>query len=52
MKTITIPATATREQRDVLIARTLLHLARIQRKVARMRAADEQGKKHQAKPAC
>jgi len=52
MKTITIPAAATRDQRDVLIARTLRHLARIQRKVERMQAADEPSKRPQAKPAC
>ena len=52
MKTITIPAAATRNQRDVLIARVIRHLARIQRKVERMQAADEQGKKHQAKLEC
>ena len=52
MKTITIPATATRDQRDVLIARTIRHLARIQRKVERMQAADEQRADKQAKPTC
>jgi len=52
MKTITIPGTATRDQRDVLIARTLRHLARIQRRVERMRDGDKPGEKQQAKPAC
>ena len=52
MKTITIPTAATRNQRDALIARVIRHLARIQRKVERMQAADEPSKGPQAKPAC
>ena len=52
MKIITIPAAPTRNQRDVLIARIIRHLARIQRKVERMQAADEPSKGPQAKPAC
>ena len=50
MKTITIPAAPTRNQRDVLIARIIRHLARIQRKVERMQAADEPSNGPQAKP--
>jgi len=40
MKTITIPAHASREQRDVLIARILRQIMRVQKTVARIQADD------------
>ena len=52
MKTIAIPANASRDRRDILIARILRHIARVQRKVARMQANEAGQDAGQKEPAC
>ena len=52
MKTMTIPATASHEQRDILIARMIRHLAHIQRRVERLHKPAELRQDERDEPAC
>jgi hypothetical protein len=52
MKTITIPATSSRNQRDILIARTIRYIARMQRCIQRIKRAEQTATPNPDEPAC
>lgn len=52
MKTITIPANASRDQRDVLIARVIRQITRVQRRIARIQADDMRRDDDGKRPTC
>jgi hypothetical protein len=52
MKTITIPANASRDQRDVLIARIIRQITRVQRRIARIQADDMRRDDDGKRPTC